>query len=112
MKDQAREIYSEVLEAIYKQMEDDEECVLGEYDIIINILEEGAAILRTLTPGLRIKAHRYSTLPRFELTVGLQREEQEVGLGDIIGPTIPQGDSEDSVTNIIRQIRTKLKTNQ
>lgn len=114
MKDQARDVYRELLEVIYTQMEDDEECALGEYEIITNILQEGAAILRPLAPGLRIMVHKYSTLPRFDLTVMSQQEDpqEEEPLGEIIGPTIPQGESEDDVTNIIRQIRTKLKTNQ
>lgn len=113
MKDETRKLFGEVLEAIFQQMEEDqEECVLDEYEITINILQEGADILQSICPGLRIKAHRYSTTQRFELSISPQREEQVAGLGDIVGPTIPQGESEDSVTNIIRQIRTKLRTDR
>lgn len=70
MKQEARKVYFEVLQALYESMEDDEECQdFGEYEIIMNILEEGAAGLRQLAPGLNIKTHQYTTVRHFELTV-------------------------------------------
>lgn len=115
MKEQARKVFKEVLEAIYLSMEEDEECRSGEYEIITNILNEGADIIQTIAPGMRIKTHNFTTVPLFKLTVepydqikefpdGQPEEEQ---VGDPIGPTIPTGGSDADVNQLIRSIRMK-----
>lgn len=108
MKQEARKVYFEVLEALYESMEDDEECHFGEYEIITNILEEGAVGLRQLAAGISIKTHNYTTVRQFDLTVtpitSQEPDEQEEELPVKYDPTKPVVPTEGGGP-VIRSIR-------